>query len=86
MEDNCEGFADIYKELGELIGIDKTLIIYENMKGQQVTFPKKLYSAEYVKQQLLTRYTGSNIKELARELNYTERYLRKLLNQTNISK
>lgn len=81
MKNNCEGFAPIYKELGELIGEEKTLLIYKNMKGQQVTFPKKLYSSEYVKKLLSAKYTGNNIKELAKELDYTERHLRKILKE-----
>lgn len=82
MQENklAQGFTEIYRDLAELIGIEKTLIIYENMKGQQITLPKRLYAVDYVKKELSSRGTEKNIKELAKEFNYTERYMRKLLN------
>lgn len=31
----------IYKEIAELIGIEATVILHENFKGQQITPPKE---------------------------------------------
>ena len=38
----------VYAELAELIGIDSTVEIYEHFKGQQITFPIRLYTRDFV--------------------------------------
>ena len=74
-----EGAADIYNQLIEIVGLENTLLIFETFRGQQVTFPKRFYKAEYVIQEVKRRYDGTNIQELAREFDYTDRHLRKLI-------
>lgn len=78
-----EGAADIYEQLIEIIGWDNTLRIFEVFRGQQVTFPKRFYKSEYVVQEVRKRYDGTNIQELAREFDYTDRHLRKLIFNDN---
>ena len=45
---NEEGVADIYGQLRELIGEENMLMVFQTFRGQQVTFPKRLYKTEYV--------------------------------------
>lgn len=78
---SSEGFSDIYKELAEIVGIENTLLIYKSMRGQQVTFPKRLYSIEYVIEQLMRDISNKNIKRLSIEFDYTEKYLRQILKE-----
>lgn len=70
----------IYKEIAEIIGIDATIAIHKELKGQQVTFPTRLYTKNYVIEEVNTRYNGVNLKELAREFDYTERWIRTFIN------
>ena len=70
------GLQGVYKELAEIIGIDATIAVYKELKGQQVTFPTRLYERNYVIQEVNLRYNGKNLKELAKEFNYTERWIR----------
>lgn len=74
-----EGLAEIYAELVDLIGYENTQKVYDNLKGQQVTFPMRLYKTDYVLQEIKEHYNGRNLRELAKEYGYTERYLRELL-------
>ncbi|SHJ99427.1 Mor transcription activator family protein [Hespellia stercorisuis] len=74
-----EGLAEIYNQLVDIIGVENTEKIYNNLKGQQVTFPMRLYKTEYVLQEIEEKYDGKNLRELAKEYGYTERYLRTLL-------
>lgn len=74
-----DGAADIYNQLIELIGEENTMLIFQTFKGQQVTFPKRFYKSEYVVKEVRRRYNGSNLQELAREFDYTDRHLRKLI-------
>lgn len=74
----------IYAELAELIGVDSTMEIYEHFKGQQITFPIRLYTRDFV----ITKATINKttpIKRLASEYGYTERRLRQLLKETKES-
>lgn len=77
MKEVCtSGLQGVYKELAEIIGVDATVAMYKELRGQQVTFPTRLYERNYVIQEVNLRYDGSNIKELAREFEYTERWIR----------
>lgn len=78
-----EGTADIYNQLIELIGEDNTRLVFQTFRGQQVTFPKRFYKLEYVINEVKKRYDGTNLQELAREFDYTDRHLRKLIFEEN---
>ncbi len=69
----------IYRELAEIIGVELTIAVFNELKGQQITFPSRLYERDYVIEEVKIRYNGANLKELAREFNYTERWIRKLI-------
>lgn len=69
----------IYKEIAELIGIEATVILHENFKGQQITLPKKLYTKDYILRQV---EGAESIKKIAVEFGYTERRLRQILTES----
>lgn len=71
----------VYKELAEIIGMEATIAVYNELKGQQVTFPTRLYERNYVIEEVNSRYNGVNLKELAKEFNYTERWIRTFINK-----
>ena len=73
--------SGIYKDLAEVISFESVVIIYENFKGQQVTFPTKLVSKDYTIQQILLEYNGNNIKELVKKHGYSERWVRQVINK-----
>lgn len=68
----------IYKELAEIVGIENMKKIYNNYKGQQISFPTKIYNVDYIKNIIKEEYDGTNVKELARSTGYSERWIRKL--------
>lgn len=53
--------------------------IYEHYKGQQITFPMRLYSKENIIKYISEKYDGSNLKKIARELGYSERWVKTLI-------
>ena len=73
------GLQGVYKELAEIIGVEATIAVYRELKGQQVNFPTRLYDKNHVIEEVNRRYNGSNLKELAKEFNYTERWIRKII-------
>ena len=78
---DSSGLHGVYKELAEIIGVEATVAVYNELKGQQVTFPTRLYEKDYVIQEVNLRYDGTNLKELAREFEYTERWIRTFINK-----
>lgn len=74
-------YAGVYNDLAEIIGVDKVEAVFNNFKGQQITFPQRLYSKEYVVQEVKRLYNGNNLKQLAIKYDYTERHLKKMLYQ-----
>lgn len=68
-------YADMYEQLGEELVRE----IYKHYRGQQVTFPMRIYSKEYIIRYILENYDGNNLKEIARELGYSERWVKTLI-------
>ena len=69
----------VYKELVEVVGIDAALKIYMRFKGQQITFPVRLYNPDVIKQSVINEYNGENIHELAKKYDYSERSIRRMM-------
>ncbi|WP_394873285.1 Mor transcription activator family protein [Clostridium butyricum] len=68
MSKRSEKYRGIYKDMVEVLGHDITLKVYEQYRGQQVTFPMRMYSQEYVVEYLIKNYNGKNLKQMSREL------------------
>lgn len=74
-------YADMVEQLGEEIVVE----INKHYKGQQVTFPMRLYSKNYVIRYIKENYNGNNIKNISRELGYSQRWIQDLINRNNIN-
>ena len=75
-----QDLAGIYGELAEIIGTDDAIIIYEYFKGQQVSFPTRLYSKDFVAEQVISN-KSQPIKKLATKYGYSERRLRQMIQE-----
>ncbi len=69
----------IYKKIADLIGIDNAKLIFKEYRGQQITFPVEFYSKQYIYNQIIEEYDGTNIKQLASKYGYSERTVRRIL-------
>jgi Mor family transcriptional regulator len=75
-----ECIAGIYKDIAERIDVETAYSMYKYFNGLQITFPKKFYNMDYIKVQILEKYNqGESIKELSREYQYSERWIRKIV-------
>ena len=43
-EKESELYNSVYKEISEIVGLDATLKTYLRFKGQQISFPVRLYN------------------------------------------
>ncbi|MPM85919.1 hypothetical protein SDC9_133002 [bioreactor metagenome] len=84
MDIRKEDFNGVYATIFEHIGENVTREIHSVFGGQQFNFPKKLYSKEYVIRYLKENYNGRNVRNIAKELNYSERWVQSLVNQNKI--
>lgn len=80
MNDNeTELFNDVYKEIGNTLGLDVAIEIYHMFKGQQITFPIHLFNVKRIQRSIIKEYDGSNIKELAKKYGYSEKTVRRMI-------
>ncbi|MBT9830301.1 Mor transcription activator family protein [Clostridium baratii] len=86
MNNKSENYSGIYKDMVEILGEDIVIKIYENYRGQQVTFPMRLYSKKYIIKYLMQNYNGKNLKEMSRKLGYTCNWLQQVINKENIKR
>lgn len=45
---DLSGINEIYREIADEIGIEKTFVIFNLFHGTQVSFPNRLFSKEYI--------------------------------------
>ena len=86
MSKKSENYRGIYKDMIEVLGHDITLKVYENYKGQQITFPMRLYSDKYVIDYLNKYYNGRNLKQISKNLGYTCNWLQKVIKKNEIKR
>jgi len=79
LEKESELYNTVYREMCEIVGLDATLKIYLRFKGQQVSFPVRLYNPHMIQNKILKEYDGTNVSELARKYDYSEKTIRRMI-------
>ena len=82
MKNDIELYNNIYKEISEIVGLEATLKLYLRFKGQQITFPVRLYNPHLIQQNVIKEYDGTNIKSLAIKYNYSEKTIRRIIRES----
>lgn len=72
-------FISIYEEIAELTSREDAIAIYKKFNGLQISFPKRLYSTEYIEKYVKEHYNGKNLRELAQYFGYSDRHMREFL-------
>lgn len=79
LENELNGFNEVYREIAERIGIEHTIAIYKMFHGTQISFPNRLFSTEYTHKAIIKEYNGKNVLQLAKKYNYSERSIWRIL-------
>ncbi len=79
MQKNADLYNGIYRELSDILGDEAAVKLYLLFKGQQISFPIRLYSPEKIRRQVQKEYNGANLHELARKYSYSEKTIRRML-------
>lgn len=75
----------VYSEMAELIGLEAVTKIYIHFKGQQIAFPTRLYTKDYIVRQLNTG-EDQPMGKIATKYGYSERRLRQILKESREGK
>ena len=78
-EHNSEYLNSVYKEIGERMGVDAAMEIYQMFKGQQICFPVRFFNPARIHQIIAQEYDGTNVRELAVKYNYSEKTVRRII-------
>ena len=79
LRDDFSGLNDVYREIANEIGIEKTMIIFNLFHGTQISFPNRLFSKEHIHKAIINEYNGKNALQLAQKYNYSERSIWRIL-------
>lgn len=82
VEDESELLNDIYKEIGNALGLDAAITLYQMYKGQQITFPMHLFNAKRIQNSVIKEYDGTNILALAKKYGYSEKTVRRMIKES----
>ena len=74
-------FNGVYKEMAELLGSAAALQIWNRYAGVIVSFPKQLYSKEYIRQFITENSGKKKPSEIARSVGLTERRVRQIIRE-----
>lgn len=86
MESHPERYAELYRELAELLGDAATRKLWKAYGGVTVTFPTRLYSREFTRQFIREHMSSMKPSEMARELRLSERRVRQIIRDLRMSK
>ena len=81
--DELDGLNEVYREIADELGIETALVIFRMFRGTQVSFPNRLFSKEYVRRAVCREYNGTNVRQLAKKYNYSERSVWRILKEEN---
>ena len=80
---DVEAINEVYKTLIEVVGLENAEKLYDHYRGQQLNFPIRLFSTDYIKKTLVKEGKKCDIKLLSRNLGCSERWIKKLAKETD---
>ena len=75
----AENLSGAYAEIAALLGVEAAKKLYNLYRGTQVSLPIEFLNREYIFEQIISEYDGTNIRELATKYGYTEKWIRKII-------
>lgn len=83
MKKDKNDYRGIYSEMVEVFGEEIVKMIHKHYKGQQINLPMKLHSDKYVEKYILENCNKKSLREMARELGYSDKWIKKLIAKVN---
>lgn len=70
---------EVYKEIATELGMEAAQTVYQMFHGQQISFPQRFYKPEGVRQRIMKEFNGTNVRELAKKYDYSEKTIRRIV-------
>lgn len=86
MSKKGDDYKGIYSEMVDILDEETVIEIYKNYKGQQITFPMKLYSRAYIEKYITENYKKKDVREIAKDLGYSTKWVRNLISELKKNK
>lgn len=80
-EIESENLCGVYRDIANLLDVEAAKKIHSAYRGTQVTFPVNLVTKDFIAEQIIREYDGTNIKKLASEYGYSEKWVRKIIKE-----
>lgn len=77
-------FRGIYEEMSEILGEEIVRIIHKHYKGQQINFPMKLHSNQYLEKYIIENYSQKGVREMSRDLGYSDKWVKQLIKKLKL--
>ena len=81
MESDRTQFNEVYRELAELLGDAAALKIWNRYAGINLSFPKQLYSREFIRKFIRENSGVMKPSDIARSIGLTERRVRQIIKE-----
>lgn len=81
-----ENLNGVYCEVANLLGIEAAEILHTAFRGQQINFPVNFFTSEFIGSQIIKEYDRHNVKQLATKYGYSEKWIRKMINNSKTTK
>ena len=79
-------YNEIYREMADLLGNAAALKIWNRYSGLTISFPRQLYSKEYVRRYVEENEGILKPAEMAREVGLTERRIRQIIRDIRVER
>lgn len=79
---DAELLNTVYREIGEKMGLDAAMEIYQMFKGQQISFPVRFFNPKVIRQSIIQEYNGKNVRTLAVKYSYSEKTIRRIIKES----
>ncbi|MDD6033192.1 MAG: Mor transcription activator family protein [Oscillospiraceae bacterium] len=80
-ENDPELLNTVYREIGEALGMDAAMVIYQMFRGQQISFPTRFFNPSRIQQIVIQEYDGTNLRTLAIKYGYSEKTVRRMIRE-----
>ena len=79
-------YNEIYREMADLLGNAAALKIWNRYSGLTISFPRQLYSKEYVRRYVEENEGVLKPAEMARKVGLTERRIRQIIRDIRVER
>ena len=83
LKNENDSLNNVYKEIADELGLDAAKTIYRMFRGQQISFPLRFMSPEKIREKVIEEFNGTNVRELARKYDYSEKTIRRIIREKN---